>query len=104
VTLFASVLDAQTATPKSGTTAQYTTAANLKANPLDYVEGGALDARRRVISLSLDSTNTDLNALYKRGGKLIVAIGTNDTLALLLAPYMQPGMAETPDPVLVAPA
>ena len=54
---------------------------NLKANPLDYVEGGAFDARRREISLSLDSTNPDLNAFYKRGGKLIVAIGTNDTLA-----------------------
>jgi feruloyl esterase len=54
---------------------------NLKANPLDYVEGGAFDARRREISQSLDSTNPDLNAFYKRGGKLIVAIGTNDTLA-----------------------
>jgi hypothetical protein len=54
---------------------------NLKANPLDYVEGGTLDARRRQISLTLDSTNPDLNAFFKRGGKLIVAIGTNDTLA-----------------------
>jgi feruloyl esterase len=54
---------------------------DLKANPLDYVEGGAFDARRRELSLSLDSTNPDLNAFYKRGGKLIVAIGTNDTLA-----------------------
>jgi hypothetical protein len=54
---------------------------NLKANPLDYVEGGPLDARRREISLTLDSTNPDLKAFYKRGGKLIVAIGTNDTLA-----------------------
>ena len=54
---------------------------DLKANPLDYVEGGALDARRREISQWLDSTNPDLNAFYKRGGKLIVAIGTNDTLA-----------------------
>jgi len=54
---------------------------NLKANPLDYVEGGAFDARRREISRSLDSTNPNLKAFYKRGGKLIVAIGTNDTLA-----------------------
>jgi feruloyl esterase len=54
---------------------------NLKANPLDYVEGGVFDARRREISQSLDSTNPDLSAFYKRGGKLIVAIGTNDTLA-----------------------
>jgi feruloyl esterase len=54
---------------------------DLKANPLDYVEGGPLNARRKEISLILDSTNPDLNAFYKRGGKLIVAIGTNDTLA-----------------------
>ncbi len=54
---------------------------DLKANPLDYVEGGALDARRREISQYLDSTDPDLNAFYERGGKMIVAIGTNDTLA-----------------------
>jgi feruloyl esterase len=54
---------------------------NLKANPLDYVEGGTFDARRREISRWLDSTNPDLNKFYKRGGKLIVSIGTNDTLA-----------------------
>jgi feruloyl esterase len=54
---------------------------DLKANPLDYVEGGPLNARRKEISLILDSTNPDLGAFYKRGGKLIVAIGTNDTLA-----------------------
>ncbi len=54
---------------------------DLKANTLDYVEGGAFDARRRQISQWLDSTNPDLKAFYKRGGKLIVAIGTNDTLA-----------------------
>lgn len=54
---------------------------NLKANPLDYVEGGAFDARRRELSQWLDSTNPDLSAFHKRGGKLIVAIGTNDTLA-----------------------
>jgi pimeloyl-ACP methyl ester carboxylesterase len=54
---------------------------DTKANPLDYVEGGALDARRRELSQWLDSTNPDLKAFYKRGGKLIVAIGTNDTLA-----------------------
>jgi hypothetical protein len=54
---------------------------DLKANPLDYVEGGPLDARRKEISQILDSTNPDLSAFYKRGGKLIVAIGTNDTLA-----------------------
>jgi len=54
---------------------------NLNANPLDYVEGGAFDARRRQISPALDSTNPDLKAFLKHGGKLIVVIGTNDTLA-----------------------
>ena len=29
----------------------------------------------------LDSTDPDLNAFYQRGGKLMVVIGTNDTLA-----------------------
>jgi hypothetical protein len=54
---------------------------NLAANPLDYVEGGALNKRREQISQWLDSTNPDLSAFYKRGGKMIVTIGTNDTLA-----------------------
>ena len=54
---------------------------DLKANPLDYVEGGELNDRRKEISLILDSTNPDLSAFLKRGGKMIVAIGTNDTLA-----------------------
>lgn len=54
---------------------------DLKANPLDYVEGGALDARRRELSQILDSTDPNLEAFYRRGGKVIVAIGTNDTLA-----------------------
>jgi hypothetical protein len=52
-----------------------------KANPLDYIEGGKFDARRRQISQSLDSTNPDLSSFFKRGGKLLVVIGTNDTLA-----------------------
>jgi hypothetical protein len=54
---------------------------DLSANPLDYVEGGKLNKRREEISQSLDSTNPDLSAFYKRGGKMIVTIGTNDTLA-----------------------
>ena len=54
---------------------------NLSANPLDYVEGGPLNKRREELSQWLDSTNPDLSALYKRGGKLIVTIGTDDTLA-----------------------
>ncbi|NLE90363.1 MAG: tannase/feruloyl esterase family alpha/beta hydrolase, partial [Dehalococcoidales bacterium] len=54
---------------------------DLNANPLDYVEGGKYNARREQISQWLDSTNPDLSAFYKRGGKMIVTIGTNDTLA-----------------------
>jgi hypothetical protein len=54
---------------------------NTSANPLDYVEGGAFDRRRRELSPILDSTNPDLAAFQKRGGKMIVTIGTNDTLA-----------------------
>lgn len=54
---------------------------NLTANPLDYVEGGAFNARRVELSSWLDSTNPDLAAFARRGGKMIVAIGTNDSLA-----------------------
>ncbi|MBN2684011.1 MAG: tannase/feruloyl esterase family alpha/beta hydrolase [Pontiellaceae bacterium] len=54
---------------------------DLSANPLDYVEGGKYNARREQISKWLDSTNPDLSAFYKRGGKMIVTIGTNDSLA-----------------------
>jgi feruloyl esterase len=54
---------------------------NLSANPLDYVEGGALNQRREEISKWLDATDPDLSAFYKRGGKLIVTIGTDDTLS-----------------------
>jgi len=54
---------------------------NTTANPLDYVEGGPLNGRREEISAWLDATNPDLSAFARRGGKMIVAIGTNDTLA-----------------------
>jgi feruloyl esterase len=54
---------------------------NLSANPLDYVEGGAFKDRRAELSATLDGTNPDLSAFQKRGGKMIVTIGTNDTLA-----------------------
>ena len=52
---------------------------NTSANPLDYVEGGALNGRREEISAWLDATNPDLSPFARRGGKMIVAIGTNDT-------------------------
>jgi hypothetical protein len=54
---------------------------DVKANPLDYVEGGPLNDRRRFLSEILDSTRPDFSAFARRGGKMIVAIGTNDTLA-----------------------
>ena len=54
---------------------------NLTANPLDYVEGGALNARRVQISQHLDATNPDLTTFYKRGGKVVITIGSNDSLA-----------------------
>src|SRR4030095_8092062 len=54
---------------------------NLSANPLDYAEGGAFDRRRAELSAILDGTNPDLSAFQKRGGKMIVTIGSNDTLA-----------------------
>jgi len=54
---------------------------NLSANPLDYVEGGPFNQRREQLSAWLDATDPDLSAFYRRGGKLIVTIGTDDTLA-----------------------
>lgn len=54
---------------------------NLSANPLDYVEGGTFAKRRQELSAILDGTDPDLSAFQKRGGKMIVTIGTNDTLA-----------------------
>ena len=54
---------------------------DVSANPLDYVEGGALNRRREELSAILDSTDPDLSAFARHGGRLIVTIGTNDTLA-----------------------
>ncbi len=54
---------------------------DLQANPINYVEGGEWNKRREEISEWLDSTNPDLSAFQARGGKMIVTIGTNDTLA-----------------------
>ena len=54
---------------------------NMNANPLDYIEGGPLSARRLQLSEWLDATNPDLSPFAKRGGRMIVTIGTNDTLA-----------------------
>lgn len=54
---------------------------DLQADPLDYVEGGKYSARRQALSAILDSSNPDFSAFARRRGKMIVAIGTNDTLA-----------------------
>ena len=54
---------------------------DIKANPLDYVEGGPLNKRREEISWWLDATDPDLSAFYKRGGKIIITVGTMDFIA-----------------------
>jgi feruloyl esterase len=54
---------------------------DIKANPLDYVEGGPLNKRREQISWWLDATDPDLSAFYKRGGKIIITVGTMDFIA-----------------------
>jgi hypothetical protein len=54
---------------------------DIKANPLDYVEGGKYNKRREQVSEWLDSTNPDLSTFYKNGGKMIVTIGTMDNIA-----------------------
>lgn len=54
---------------------------DLNANPLDYVEGGQWNKRREQLSEWLDSTNPDLSAFYKNGGKIIITIGAMDNIA-----------------------
>lgn len=54
---------------------------DLDANPLTYAKTAATEKRARQVSEWVDSTNPDLRAFNKRGGKMIVAIGVNDTLA-----------------------
>ena len=54
---------------------------DLSANPLDYREGGRWNRRREELSVVLDATDPDLRRFARRGGKMIVTIGTDDTLA-----------------------
>jgi feruloyl esterase len=54
---------------------------DLKANPLDYAEGGQWNKRREELSKWLDSTNPDLTEFYKNGGKIILTIGLMDNIA-----------------------
>jgi feruloyl esterase len=49
-------------------------------NPLDYTEA-AHGARQATVAQWLDSTQSDLSAFAERGGKVILAIGTDDTIA-----------------------
>jgi hypothetical protein len=53
---------------------------DLNANPLDY-DPATYRARREQISPWLDSTDPDLTAFRRSGGKLIVIVGTDDTIA-----------------------
>ena len=53
---------------------------DLDANPLDY-DTAKYRARREQTSQWLDSTDPDLAAFRRRGGKLIVIVGTDDTIA-----------------------
>jgi Tannase and feruloyl esterase len=54
---------------------------DLNANPLAFEQSAAMTARRQQMSAIEDSTDPDLGAFYRQGGKMIVTIGTNDTLA-----------------------
>jgi hypothetical protein len=53
---------------------------DLNANPLDY-DPAKYRARREQTAQWLDSTNPDLTAFRRSGGKLIVIVGTDDTIA-----------------------
>jgi feruloyl esterase len=53
---------------------------DLDANPIDY-DVRRHRARREQLSQWLDSTDPDFSAFRKRGGKLLVTVGTDDTTA-----------------------
>jgi feruloyl esterase len=53
---------------------------DLTANPIDY-DVNRYRARRELVSTWLDSTDPNLDAFRRRGGKLIVTVGTDDTTA-----------------------
>jgi feruloyl esterase len=54
---------------------------NIKANPLDYIEGGQWNKRRVQLSEWLDTMNPDLSEFFKNGGKIIINIGLMDNIA-----------------------
>jgi feruloyl esterase len=53
---------------------------DLDANPLDY-DAAKYRARREQTSAWLDSTDPHLDAFRRAGGKLVVIVGTDDTIA-----------------------
>ena len=53
---------------------------DITANPLDYNEEEFRE-RREQVAAWLDTTDADLDAFRDRGGKMIVAVGTDDTIA-----------------------
>jgi hypothetical protein len=53
---------------------------DLAANPLDFDEA-VHGARYQELAAWLDSTQSDLSAFAERGGKLLLIIGTDDTIA-----------------------
>jgi len=53
---------------------------DLDANPLDY-DVAKYRARREQTSAWLDSTDPHLDAFRRAGGKLVVIVGTDDTIA-----------------------
>jgi pimeloyl-ACP methyl ester carboxylesterase len=53
---------------------------DIDANPLDY-DVDQYRARREQVAGWLDTTNPDLSDFRERGGRMIVAVGTDDTIA-----------------------
>jgi feruloyl esterase len=53
---------------------------DLNANPLEF-DATKIRARRELVSKWLDSTDPDFSEFRKRGGKMLVTVGTDDTTA-----------------------
>jgi feruloyl esterase len=53
---------------------------DLAANPLDY-DVEQYRERREQVAEWLDTTNANLSRFRERGGKMIIAVGTDDTIA-----------------------
>jgi feruloyl esterase len=53
---------------------------DIEANPLDY-DVDEYRARREQVAAWLDTTNADLSRFRELGGRMIIAIGTDDTIA-----------------------